>query len=623
MTARARRRLSWLAVAVAAAAGALALVRSIDGWPDAATHLRDDAFYEFTFACNVARGNGPVVSDGVWTSGVQPLWCFLLAWLGNGQARAVADVAIVLGMVCHVVAALSFALAGRGRPASWCAALLWLGNPLLLRECQNGQETALACLCAALLWHGRRCREWPFAALALAAVFARTELWLLVVALALVRRNAGGNGSAKRWWPWFSPVATLGALVAWSLIAGGSVMPDSGQPMAWLTHANFAATGPGRLDWLRQQWWFTRPVLLGNPFALVSVPAWGTLVFVVLQRRWSRSWRWLPLAGVGLLAFIGSRDLWIPLVPAVLLLLVPPPAGAAVPGGRPRELAMLMLGLAAIVALHWAVRWYPRNYYAAPLMVGAAAAVVAARRWPWLLLALAGAGLVVPRLEPEPLRHQRAMQVAAAVAPVVLPANERVGSFNAGILAFSRLEQRPPTVATVNLDGVVDRRAFRALRQRRLGEWLDDQGIRFLVDEPFQFTLDPTVPHASGTRFGGDFDPDRDLVELVRCVEPGVDAGRPGTAWVGIYWRRGRGTPVLAPTTAQQLIDLPDGSAVVVWPAQNGEVLEVETAVGERQVLWTATVSGCHALAVAKALRRHGRLFVRGRESPLLVLRQP
>ena len=41
--------------------------------------LRDDAFYEFVWAANLAGGAGPTVSDGVTTSGVHTLWSTLLA----------------------------------------------------------------------------------------------------------------------------------------------------------------------------------------------------------------------------------------------------------------------------------------------------------------------------------------------------------------------------------------------------------------------------------------------------------------------------------------------------------------------------------------------------------------
>ena len=44
-----------------------------------------------------------------------------------------------------------------------------------------------------------------------------------------------------------------------------------------------------------------------------------------------------------------------------------------------------------------------------------------------------------------------------------------------------------------NLDGVVDRRSFAALRAGRLGALLDEAGVRFVLDNPVQFSTDPSV----------------------------------------------------------------------------------------------------------------------------------
>ena len=134
-----------LALLCALAAAVAGLIASNHGWPDLTTHMRDDAWYEFAWARNIVLGTGPTVSDGTTTSGVQYLWSLLLvpfAAVFGGQQLP--DVAVLLGMLCHALAALSWWWAGRWSRSALCVALLWLGNPLLLRECQNGQETALA-----------------------------------------------------------------------------------------------------------------------------------------------------------------------------------------------------------------------------------------------------------------------------------------------------------------------------------------------------------------------------------------------------------------------------------------------------------------------------------------------
>ena len=85
-------RTTWwarLAVAAALVAAVVGIARGLSLAPDAQDRLRDDAFYEFTWAANVAAGLGPVVSDGVTTSGVQLLWSLCLvpvAWLGGAAS---------------------------------------------------------------------------------------------------------------------------------------------------------------------------------------------------------------------------------------------------------------------------------------------------------------------------------------------------------------------------------------------------------------------------------------------------------------------------------------------------------------------------------------------------------
>ena len=45
-------------------------------------------------------------------------------------------------------------------------------------------------------------------------------------------------------------------------------------------------------------------------------------------------------------------------------------------GRMPRDLLALLVGSIALIAVHWAGRWYPRDYYAAPLVVVATAAIL-------------------------------------------------------------------------------------------------------------------------------------------------------------------------------------------------------------------------------------------------------
>lgn len=597
------------AVGVAVLAAGRGLWQGIDGWPTLATHLRDDAFYEFAWACNLADGLGPTVSQGVGTSGVQYLWCLLLSLLGGGDRALLPQLAVGLGVACHLLGALSWLVAGRGA-AALCIACLWLGNPLLIRECQNGQETALACLLLALLWQWRSARAVFFAPLAIAVTLARSDLWLVVLPLSLLRHG-------RCWWRGL-PLAGAAALahVALNLWSGGHWLQDSALPMPWLVHANFAATAPAFGEWVARAWFYARPVLLGGPFETISAPALAVAAFVLARPLVPPSRRWLPLLLVLAGIAAGAANVLTPLLGAVLLLLLPARARVR----PPLALAALAIGLGALLVLHWAVRWYPRDYYAAPLAVLAAAGLQHVRHRYWLLLGTAAGTLLLPGLPREPLSGQREMELAGRFLHQFVPRGEAVGSFNSGIIAWYASMAEPGHVVR-NLDGVVDRGALRALQAARLQDWLDDLGVRFLADNPVQFALDPRRPHAAGRWFGGGFDPAVDLVELARFRVSGVDDGAPGGDALRLYWRRGRGQePDVEPGPARQLGRLGDGTRALLWPAAGGERLLLERSPGILEPLVESAAPAVWVIGVPPGRIGTGRVFAAGQPVPLLVL---
>ncbi|MCA8948527.1 MAG: hypothetical protein KDE27_03445 [Planctomycetes bacterium] len=578
--------------------------------------MRDDAFYEFSWAANVAAGRGPVVSDGVTTSGVQLLWSVLLVPVAFCcGAAALPLVAPWLGLLLHLGAAGVIAVAGRrssGALAAAAAALCWLGNPLLVREAQNGQETALAAFCAVLLWFARRGRErWFFVSGAL-ATFARTDLFALFALLALARLRRHG------WRTLLAPTATLAALFAINRALGGSVLPDSGAPMAWLWHANFAATDPTAGETLARWWWFGRPALLGGPWQLAGAAGAGLCIGVLLRAvvgHRAVPWRGLPLAAVVIALALGAADLVVPLFAGFFALVLP--ANGSRP--LPRDLLALVLGAGAIVALHWAVRWYPRDYYAAPLALLTIAALLRLGRVRWLVTVVAISQLVdLVRIRPEPLGGQRAMALAAHGLGELLPAGERVASFNSGLLTFEADVLPRGDVGdgtprgVVNLDGVVDARAFAALQRHAVLDWLDDLDVRFLVDDPRQFASDPRQPHANGRWLAPDFDAATALRVLARFEVP----DHPPAV---LYWRVGRGVAPPIPSRSRDLGPFAGGRAVL-WAAAVGQTLESESAAGERAALAVAAVDGAIVVFVPPARLGSGRLFVRGETTPVLTL---
>ena len=618
-----RARVRRLALAATVGLAALGAVAWAYGDPDAAARQRDDAFYEFTWAANVAAGRGPTVSDGAPTSGVQWLWTLLLAPLAAlcGPAALPAAAAWV-GLALHAVTAWGWAATARRRWLGWGLAVCWLGHPLLLRECRNGQETALACLCACALWWARRAALPAFTALAVAAVLARTDLLGVVAALACWRWRRDGALAP------LAPVVAFAAHAALNRAIAGSWLQDSALPMAWLWHANWDLAHPDGAGFWRQQWWYTRPLLLGAPFASASTCGFALALWLALRAVVPSAWRLAPVAAVVAAFAAGARDVGIALLGAAMLAVRPRPALAAAPPQLRRLPAALWLalGLSALVALHWAVRWYPRGYYAAPLaVVGFAIVAVLAGRAPWLLVAFAGGNaLDGSHLVDERLRAQVEMTMAGRHLADVLPAGERVGCFNSGLVTFHADvlaaagggERR----GVVNLDGVVDARSFAALRRGELAAFLDREGVRFVLDNPVQFARDPALPHACGRWFAPDFDPARDLVELARFDDPAVDNGRPGGDSLRLYWRRGRDAAPVPPSAARDLGLGPDGARYALVPLPAGATLRWRTADGVERTLLTADAATAAVVRLSERPRDRAELAVDGEPAPRLLL---
>ena len=70
-----------------------------------------------------------------------------------------------------------------------------------------------------------------------------------------------------------APGIAFAVHAAANLVLGGSWLPDSALPMAWLWHSNLALADPGDRTWWLQSWWFLRPVLLGGPWLERGVSA--------------------------------------------------------------------------------------------------------------------------------------------------------------------------------------------------------------------------------------------------------------------------------------------------------------------------------------------------------------
>jgi hypothetical protein len=168
------------------------------------------------------------------------------------------------------------------------------------------------------------------------------------------------------------------------------------------------------------------------------------------------------------------------------------PLSSWLPGRVESALLIPLIGAALPLLVHQFVRWYPRNWYfvplawatalfAGPLLAGAVAALrraglSQAHRWLAVgaILLLAGQGVREWRAGFYP--WQIYMYRAAFWTAANTPPGAVIGAFNAGLQGFYSGR------TVVNLDGVTDRDALRAIEEKRLLSYINRRDVRYLVD---------------------------------------------------------------------------------------------------------------------------------------------
>jgi hypothetical protein len=192
---------------------------------------------------------------------------------------------------------------------------------------------------------------------------------------------------------------------------------------------------------------------------------------------------------------VTGAALWIGVVAAFAML-----ARRTNWAGREPILALLAHGVAifAFYALMLPALWFFRRYLApteaaAALVIAVAIARTWERggRWAWPALAVAGIGLVfATRASTHLLTHDppttmdrdyhgaKGYREAVRDVLVKCPHGAILGSFQSGALSYYGYGK----VQVVNLDGVVDRRAHEAVRQKRLSDYAYERGVTHLAD---------------------------------------------------------------------------------------------------------------------------------------------
>jgi hypothetical protein len=438
----------------------------------------DDAFISLTAARSIARGLGWTLDGEHFTNGFQPLHVFGLAALTRltGDALAALRASLALFALCDALATwLIFALVRRATGSPWAGLLgagLWSFSPGVIANGLCGLETPLIPVGMLLAWGAYRgfverggAGRGVVLGLGLGLLMlARVDAVLFAAALGLdylwrrggLRRGlpvaAGFLALALPWW-------------GYNLWRFGTMLPESGQAVRLLAL------------WHREQGHL-------GPFGLVKM---GVAELAAV-----------PLPVKPLLKQLGPLS--GPLLAAMPLLILLA-CWQAARADRLSALRPFVIHLGLLLAFYLGYEqafWFYRRYLHAAFLDWT---LVLAFLWarvegrgprltPWLRPAAAALAvlLCLPALRTyltADVRHsldsgvegaKGYYGVALAAAPFI-PPGARVGALQSGALAFV-LEGR----TVVNLDGVVNGDAGRAIREGRLGDYIAAERLDYLAD---------------------------------------------------------------------------------------------------------------------------------------------
>lgn len=469
-----RRAAGWLAVAGAAILSAACIWRL--AWladADLVTQVADDTFYYLVLARNMAA-SGQLTFDGINTAtGVHPAWLTAMTLLSAAGLDGMAFVrgAIAAGFLCHLAAgALVIAIvreAGAPRRAPWVGAL-WLANPVSLLLVIEGMEAPLfvAVLAGTVLVVQRM-----FAApeiTARSAIGASAALGLLclvrtdgamlaamcgVVVAAVLRRRGQSWRRVATMVALLGagPVLALGAFAAFLYAQTGFATQSSGDlKMFWGSHV----TASVKLAYAY------------HVFGRLTFGSFGSSMFGLPTKV-------SAIAGAIALAAVAASAVrrWR--------------AGETI---APAIAIWLLLAATLATASYALITYEYRTWYLGLPMLAMFLALVleAARRPPAVfvticVLALAAMGFQDMRLagtRTGRYPYARAIYLSVPLFDALTPPDEPIASFDAGVRGFFARHR------VINLDGLVNDTIRRHWKAGTLDQYIKDEGIRFIADEP-------------------------------------------------------------------------------------------------------------------------------------------
>jgi len=439
--------------------------------------IPDDAYLSLTIARNIARGLGPLYGL-MPTNGFQPLYVFLMApvfaWFPHDPSLPIRAALVLLALFDTAALFFMFRLAARSsatRTTPFLLGLAWLLHPYAILTALNALETSIAfCFLAALFLALDRLREAPAALGRPGAPFAIG----LVLGLAALAR--------------------IDSLLAAPVIAGlflvlGRRAGLSLTRIAAASAATAAAALLALLPWLIYSWHWTHDLLP------VSGRALRYLSLSSVDHRPTLAGFYLPMLARAAGVVVRKHALYLGLLVALA-------AGLPWQRGGGRELSRRITGLLPVLAFavllfaaYAGVVFGPWHFarYLFPLTL--AVLLLFATLADLWLGALAGRARTAFGL---------ALALAVILGSVAQPAFQRLiaprfgGTWGYRRIGLWARDHFPPgaviggsqtgalgyfadRLTVVNLDGVVNRDCYDAMRAGRMLDYVRRAGVRDLV----------------------------------------------------------------------------------------------------------------------------------------------
>lgn len=430
--------------------------------------LSDDAFYYFQLAKNMAAGLGSTFDGYQYTNGYHPLWLWFLVPIFKSSQSLWQPIqsTLIISSIINLLTALGIlGIVSKYTKNIWIKSLaisVWAFNPFNIYESINGLETGLALLFLTLfILAGLNLKSSSKARCFI--------IWGIIGGLMILSRLDSVlyyvTGLAwlfftqeRRWFKVLTVGITSSILVLpwliWSQIKFGMFLTSSGAASTIVNHHLIVQDhGPGLAQQIKAVFYSTYYGL-----QMVITQTGAPEIFLIILGL-AIAW----LAGHRLFANESYKK-------------------------YPLE-TYLFFGFILLFVLNASVRWTYRTWYFISinifLTVGLAWYLQNIKHW-WpakakyyvLLSVLLVALFYISWSRHLSGRDARQIQMhdISIWANDNLPEGTKIGVFNAGIQGYFSDN------TVINLDGLVNYNGYRALAERRLWDYVNEQGIEYLID---------------------------------------------------------------------------------------------------------------------------------------------